>query len=127
MLSSGVMYSANLVFSFGSWGGSDSIRLNSSTWVWIEWQCQDMSVSFAHLAQQIEDNAWTYNKNQMFKTTLWHFINNYTNGYFDITLNKILGARGNEVPSVMIHVIDFQPVEMVILFISPFHQAEECF
>ncbi|KAI3829472.1 hypothetical protein L1987_03597 [Smallanthus sonchifolius] len=104
LLSTDTMYAANLVFSFKEWDDHSSLHLESSRWVWIKWKCEELCVSSAHFATRRDDGNY--------KTTLWHFFSSDSYSYFDIILNKLLGGEEEKLPYIIIHGLEFHPLEM---------------
>ncbi|KAJ9548322.1 hypothetical protein OSB04_020865 [Centaurea solstitialis] len=104
MLCSGIMYAANLVFSFER---EPQIRYRKgSHWMMtIKWQCEELNISSTHCAQQT-DEGWM-------KIRLWHFVNTNKNANFDIVLHKISHLNRKALPDIFIHGIEFHPVDMV--------------
>ncbi|KAJ9548319.1 hypothetical protein OSB04_020862 [Centaurea solstitialis] len=103
MLCSGIMYAANLVFSFER---EPQITDRKSHWMTIKWQCEELNVSSTHCAQQT-DEGWM-------KIRLWHFVNTNKNANFDIVLHKISRVHGKALPDdIFIHGIEFHSIDMV--------------
>ncbi|KAJ9548243.1 hypothetical protein OSB04_020786 [Centaurea solstitialis] len=103
MLCSGIMYAANLVFSFER--EPQITDHKGSYWMTIKWQCGELNVSSTHCAQQTHD-GWM-------KIRLWHFVNTSKNANFDIVLHKISHFHVKPLPDIFIHGIEFHPLDMV--------------
>lgn len=105
MLSSGVIYTATLVFSFNR--GRENAYGESSKLTRINWKCEDLKVSSTHVAERANDG--------LLKIRLWHFVNNTDNADFYIVVYKISHLKDEEdISEILIHQIEFEPVPMVI-------------
>ncbi|PWA69480.1 death-associated protein kinase 1 [Artemisia annua] len=102
VLSFGIMYGASLVFSLQR--EHQVMYGKSSELMRIKWQCEELNVSSIHMAEQRQD-GWM-------NIRLWHFVSGDKNANFDVMLNKISSFGAEESPDILIHGIEFQPVEM---------------